>query len=230
MGFNYIENLNDTLNIILSLVSCFFRAFLDTIEKHLFEFDYLNPFKVTMIEGIIDSFLLIIYYLIQPDKSNKFNIPFENDRNKNILLITLLILYFIFSGLKNIYRIITIKLYSPMTRALTESITDPIIISTNIIKNFLKSDTNNNIRKKINNFWYFYMINVFFSIIMAFCSCIYNDFIVLYCCGLEHDTHLEITKRSLDIDKDFYLINDEEDSFSDEEEGAELTNKNVAKK
>ena len=38
-------------------------------------------------------------------------------------------LFFILTGFKNIYRVITIKIYSRMTRALTECILDPILYS-----------------------------------------------------------------------------------------------------
>ena len=34
--------------ILITIISCFVRAFLDKIEKYLFEFDYFNPFKAMM--------------------------------------------------------------------------------------------------------------------------------------------------------------------------------------
>ena len=145
-------------------------------------------------------------------------------------LIFLLILYFIFSGLKNIYRVITIKLYSPMTRALTESITDPIIISTNIIiiiKNSTKKEENNFYKTEYYYcIWLFNTINIFCTIIMAFCSCVYNDFVVLYCCGLEHNTYLEIAERSRNASEiDIYkgLMEEEDENSSEENINTELT-------
>jgi len=39
------------------IFSCFSRAFLDTIENYLFEFGYLNPYKVLMLEGFIWMFV-----------------------------------------------------------------------------------------------------------------------------------------------------------------------------
>jgi multidrug transporter EmrE-like cation transporter len=45
------------------IFSCFSRAFLDTIEKYLFEFDYLNPYKVLMLEGLIGCLFISIYFL-----------------------------------------------------------------------------------------------------------------------------------------------------------------------
>ena len=46
---------------------------------------------------------------------------------------------------------------------------------------------------------------------MPISSCIYNEFFVLYCCGLEHETHLEITKRSVT-----QVLEDDNSSESDE--------------
>ena len=57
---------------------------------------------------------------------------------------------------------------------------------------------------------------------MSICSCIYNDFIVLYFCGLEHDTYLEVSRRSTAIDEN--VLPEENSSSSDEEEDTELKN------
>ena len=58
--------------------------------------------------------------------------------NNNIgLLIFLLIIYFILTYFKNIYRVLTIKIYSPMTRALAESIVDPF---DNIAQSLIKAE------------------------------------------------------------------------------------------
>ena len=35
---------------------------------------------------------------------------------------------------------------------------------------------------------------------MVLCSLIYNDFLVLNFCGLDHDTYLEISKRAVNIE------------------------------
>ncbi len=73
-----------------------------------------------------------------------------------------------------------------MTRALTECILDPFITIYNLLVNYKWQD----------NFWIFFAINAFSLVIITFCSLVYNDFLVLYCYGLEKDTHLEISKRS----------------------------------
>ena len=182
-----INNNDEEIDIIfcIQFFSCFCRAFLDTIEKYLFEFNYLNPYKVMMLEGFINSFIIFVFFLINEyviNITNSFNIILDKKGSSDIVIFSILIiLFFILTGFKNIYRVITIKIYSPMTRALTECILDPILYS---ISTYGKE-----------NIWY-YIINIICLIIMGFCSLVYNDFLVLYFCGLENNTHLEITKRS----------------------------------
>ena len=189
----------------ITFFSCFGRAYIDTIEKYLFEFNHLSPYKVMMLEGFINLFLLLMLFLI--DGSS-----FRLGQNISIDFgfIVLLLLYFILSGLKNIYRVTTIKLYSPMTRALTECVLDPFLSLIVILKKY-------NIEEE--NFTVFLSINIICLFINTFFSLVYNDFIVLYCCGLEHETYLEITSRSS-------LINDEDDNTSDSNEEIELIEKN----
>ena len=59
---------------------------------------------------------------------------------------------------------------------------------------------------------YFYFIsNLVLSFIIVFCGIIYNEFLILFCCNLHYDTHIEVSKRSKIIDsaKSFNLsIND----------------------
>ena len=67
---------------------------------------------------------------------------------------------------------------------------------------------------------------MFCTIIMAFCSCVYNDFVVLYFCGLEHNTYLEIAERSRNASEiDIYkgLMEEEDENSSEENINTELT-------
>ena len=188
MFYNHDDMILNLMNILLTLFSCFGRANLDTIEKYLFEFNYMNPFKVMMFEGLINTILSIILF-----EREAIYEDIENYKNMNgkIYFIILVFLHFILSGLKNIYRVSTIKLYSPMTRALAEIFLDPFIIMYTLYRDNEINDF---------SFWVFYMMSIFCLIIMTFCSCVYNDFIVLYCCGLEYNTYGEIIKRSYSIE------------------------------
>ena len=104
-----------------------------------------------------------------------------------------------------------------MTRALAETILDPIIITYSLINN--SNGIKNNDKGYSNNllFGFYFGINIFLSIIMAFCSCVYNDFIVLYCCGLEYNTYLEVSKRCL-LNNENLCLTEENYSSSDEED------------
>ena len=45
------------------------------------------------------------------------------------------------------------------------------------------------------NYSYF-ILNLILSIIISFLGCVYNEFPILFCFGLERDTYNQITKRS----------------------------------
>ena len=119
---------------------------------------------------------------------------------KFILSILLLVFYLFLSGVKTVYRLYTIKFYSPTTRAFIDSILDIfVIIYNNKIKPGHKEEID-----------IFFIIDLISTVIMVLCSLIYNDFLVLNFCGLAHNTYLEISKRALSIE----LI--ENDNLNDE--------------
>ena len=47
--------------------------------------------------------------------------------------------------------------------------------------------------------YYYFVINLILSFIISICSFIYNEFMILFCCGLEENTHDQITERALTI-------------------------------
>ena len=185
------------MSFLFACFSCIQRSFLDTIQYYLFEFNFLNPFKVLLIQGLLTTSFMIPYYFLDIIFNKKDNIEdfteiislSEKDDNSNfIFLILLLIAYFITSVFKNIYIIYTIKLFSPMARALSESIFDTFIIS----YYFLTDDN----KEKNFQFYITFIINIICSLLIAFFSCIYNELLILYYKGMEINTHLEIMKRS----------------------------------
>ena len=62
---------------------------------------------------------------------------------------------------------------------------------------------------------------------ISFLSFVYNDFIVLYCFGLEYNTHLEIQKRAILYENiDASIMDLERNTFNEKEnnnEKAELS-------
>jgi hypothetical protein len=192
-----IELLYTSTNIIYKIlallvcsISCLFRSFLDVTEKYLFDYDYINIFKMLMYEGLIGLFFYIIYFLTDKTYQNHGKILLEDmsklDRSF-ILFVFLIMLYIIISGFKNAYRVTTNKYYSPMSRALFESTLDPFLF----LYNFLTFYSYDDGSKK----WIYFSIVLFCLLVIAFFSLVYNDFIIFYCYGLEYNTYSEINRR-----------------------------------
>ena len=191
---NFIIELNKSeeeedffLQILNVLGSSFSRAYLDTIEKYLFEVDYINMFNLILFEqffNLIFGSLLYIYPKPRKQISEIFKLC---DKNKadGVLSIIFLILYGILTAFKNIYRRFTVKQYSPMSRSLAESCIDPLLIIFEIIE--LDDDQGMDAN---------FIVTLISTVIIIFCCCIYNEVIILYFCGLEHDTYFEISKRA----------------------------------
>lgn len=63
----------------------------------------------------------------------------------------------------------------------------------------------------------YFIINIILSIIIVFFGCIYNEFIVLHCFGLDYETHKEIAIRADSQDLEFneltVINDDDEDDF-----------------
>ena len=192
--------------VIFSIfINYFFRSLIDVIDKYLLEYKLINPFLLIMLEGIIGLILSFFHLLIvNPFKGLKkfYN---NNSKTKFGLLIFSFILYFIFSGGKNIYTRITNKLYSPMAWTLTDSLVDPFIFTYNFYFSKEKLDKQN---------YLFFIINIAISFIIVFCACVYNEFLVLYFCNLHVNTYHEIAKRASDtIDYLEYKLDEDNTSI-----------------
>ena len=196
--------------LILIFVSITYPLF-DTIEKYLFEVDFINPFILLIIEGPIEFSLMLTSFLFDVPWNEITvikNILVENNINTYISLF-LLLLYFVISGFKNIYGIYTIKFYSPMVRALADSIKDSLLLMYHLFLN-----DNENIRLGSFFFW----INFLISLIVIFFSFVFNEFLILYLCQLEFETYPEIRKRSSLLEEVSELIENNYDNNKLEED------------
>ena len=173
------------LNILITVISSFCRTFLDIIEKYLFSIDFIDIFKLIIFEGIIDLIFASSLFFF-PKPQNELKQLFNETEIDKYLCVGLLILYAILSGLKNVYRRYTVKEFTPMTRALAESVLDPFLIIYGSIQ------SGKNLKD--------YIVTLICSFIMVFCSCVYNEIFVLYCCGLEYNTHLEVVNQSIECE------------------------------
>lgn len=195
------------LLLFFNLLIHFNSASVESVGKYLFEFNYLNPFYELMFEGLFGFAISSIYCYIY----NPFNeiIEYRNTHSTSnfVFLILSLILYLILSGFKNSYRVLTTKIFSPMTTTFMRYIANPLYLIYYFIAGIDFNPYGNR------NYFYF-MINLVVSMILTFCGLVYNEFFVLFFCKLEKETHNQIVSRSL-IENELFIIDDQADNDSE---------------
>ena len=162
-------------------------SFIDCIDKYLYEVNYVNPFKILIIEGILKFIYVIIFTasknLIKTEHLKKFFA--ENTSGKICGLIFLLLGILLFAIIVRVTQIYCDVIHSPTIKSLADYIFTPL---SNIFSFITKQDFNGSIA--------YFVICEIVSIIIDFFGFVYNDFIVLFCCGLEHDTKVDISSRA----------------------------------
>ena len=194
------------------LVCCYMLnvTFTDCTERYLVDYDFVNPFIIIMMEGIFE-FIMAVFYSIQINPFTEIVKQYEENNIGNfILLIFLLFLYLLFSAALNAYKIYCNAIYSPMARSLTDYFLNPFF---NIYYFIWENDFQKN--------YFYFFISEIMSIVMDFFCCLYNEYITLFCCGLDYDTRLAIYERAkeMEIDPRNYSIelNADEDDNGDNE-------------
>ena len=103
------------LALVIILIVQFISALEDSIEKYLIEYNQLDPFFILSFEGLFGFVFTLIYGLF----NNILNEIIQLRKNRTIseftLLILALALFMILSGGNNTFRLLTLKIYSPMT-------------------------------------------------------------------------------------------------------------------
>jgi len=193
----YYHTINENnFIIILIIISFFFIGYQDIIVKYLLEYDYINPFQLLMFEGFFGLILSIIYSFID-NPINDIIDYYKKDHNFKfsfIYLLICLILFIILSGGRNSYRMLTIRLYSPMTKAIADSFLDPIIILYYFITDIdFKFESKRNL--------IYFLLNLILLFISVFSGCVYSELLVIYHFNLEKDTHYEVAKRAKEVEK-----------------------------
>ena len=123
-----------------------------------------------------------------------------------------------FGQIKNLYEEYDtgkfVLFLSPVARSLTDYLFNPIYL---IYSYFFENDF---IYKGEQNITYFFL-NEFISFIIIFLGFVYNEYIILSCCNLEHDTSHGIHTRSQLIGNSFDERegSDEGDEGNDDGEG-----------
>ena len=153
------------LGLILS--KHIFAPIVDLLEKYLFEYDYMNPFLELMFEGLIGIFISFLLYFT-PNYLEDIKLVFKNNSFWRLFLfIFLIILYIILSALRNAFKMITTKLYSPMTRNLTDNVLTPLYL---IYYFIIGSD----FQYENNRDYLYFIVNFILSLIISFCSFVYS--------------------------------------------------------
>ena len=179
--------------LFVFILEGFFFSLVDSIEKYLLEYDYLNPYKILMCEGIF-GFCFGIGYSIFVSYYTSFKEYYDNnERSYFVYVILALIAYMILSALHDLFRVMTNKVYSPMASALSEFGLNPIYMT-------LSFALVNDFKTKRIRYLYF-SLNLIITIIISLVGCVYNEFIILFFCGLEYETHREIVFRANITDK-----------------------------
>ena len=171
-------------SLILILIGYLFYSIIDIIEKYLLEYDFLNPFHMLMYQGFFGCLITPFFLIVKNDDFRKIKDKFEKEEDWSfVLFLILLVLYFLFSGARNSYRVLTNKIFSPTSKTLADCFLDPALI----IYYFFNEDKLN-IAK--------FIINLIISIILVFCSCIYNEVFIIFCYNMEYETYYEIRNRA----------------------------------
>ena len=162
------------------------ETFSSCIEKYLVDINYINPFLILMLEGIIELIISFFYISIYRNNFNEFISKLtKNSKGKFILLIFGFIFYIIIAAITNIYKIYCNVIYSPMARSLIDYLLNPFL---NIYTFFVLNDFNNSVL--------YLIISIIICIVISFFGCVYNEYIILFCCGLEYETEDIIIERS----------------------------------
>ena len=187
--------------LFLNIFRVVIVSFIDCIMKYLYEVYYVNPFKILIIEGIVKFLFIIIFTFsknfFEIEKLKKFFV--KNNSGKICGFIFLLLGNLFVSVIMRVYQIYCNVIFSPTIKSLADYIAIPLY---NILSFTTKQDFYSNITH--------FVICEIFSIIIDFFGCVYNEFIVLFCCGLEHDTKLDIASRAeLSINKPINILLDD---------------------
>ena len=182
------------------------NALIESIEKYLYEYYQLVPFYVLMFQGFFGSIITIIYYIIYSPFDEIIQFYKKRTTSEFIILIFAFLLFVILSGGKNLFRVVTTKIFSPMTTTFMDYILNPLYIIFYFVTEY---DFITNGKR---NYLYF-ILNLIIAFITSICGAVYNEFLILFCCGLERETHNQIVKRA-EIENELSLLQDEEDKSS----------------
>ena len=195
------ENITLSRFIFSRFLICYYligNSLNSCIEKYLVDTNFINPFKILMLEGIFEFIMAIFLSLGENPFKEIINQYEKNSAGNFILLIFLAFLLFLLSIMVNTYKIYCNVIYTPMARSLSDYFMNQFF---NIYYFIFENDFNN-------NYAYFFISEILCIITNFFC-CIYNEYVILFLCGLEHDTKEQIIERSQSIENNSTSVIDQ---------------------
>ena len=193
------------------------------IEKYLVDVDFMNPFKILMIEGII-MFIMSILTSIGRDPFKELRDVFQEYKTAGdrALFIFLVILLFLLSIIVNVYKVYCNVIYNPMARSIAHFILNPI---TNIFYYLKKEDFAHNVVCLI--------LSEILCIATDFFAFVYNEYLILFCCDLEVDTIDIISERASRLEnipvQELFEEEEEEEKEEKDDKKDNSGNKNTNK-
>jgi hypothetical protein len=155
------------------------------IEKYLADTYYVSPFIILIFEGVFEL-IMVLALSGGADPFNGFKEVFATFSTGNLVLfVVLVVLNVIFQVIVAIYKIYCNVEYSPMARSLVHYAMSPFLF----IYFFFEE------RGYYYTALYFIAIELI-CIAISFSGCVFNEYIILYCCGLEYDTQDEVANRA----------------------------------
>jgi len=157
------------------IIGQIFWSFMNIVEKYLFEYDFMNPFVVLLYQGLM-GFVLSFFFLFDKIYFYDFVLIYKNNSvGRFVLFIFLLLAYIILSGGKNLFRVVTTKIYSPMVTTLADYILNPFYLTYYFV-------AHNDFKKNGKLGVFYFVLNIIISLIISFFGCVYNEFIILFFC------------------------------------------------
>ena len=186
----------------------FNNAMQESIEKYLYEYYLMGPFFVLMFEGILGFVFTFIYSFFHSPFEEIIKFKQNRSTSEFVILIFAFLLFLILSGGKNSFRVVTTKVFTPMTTTFLDYILNPFYL----IFYFLSGrDFKSNGKRNVA----YFVINLIISVIITLCGGIYNEFLILFCFGLERDTHSQVTNRSNEEKElNIFAIEDDQESVN----------------
>ena len=176
----------DIIPNILNFINGIIFSLFVVIIKYLIEKYYIHPFKISLLLGIISSFLdciaFISYSLIEYNDLNYFKDCFEFLPNKNkFIIIIYIILFLLLYMIEELLNFLALFYFSPTLLVITNMLTPFIAWIIKSIKYGVKIP--DDVLYPIG-----YLIVIFFALI-------YNEIIIFNFCGLNKNTKKFVNQR-----------------------------------